>query len=102
MPGKPITQEQVNLYMSYQKNPKQTQASAAAKAGFSQRTARRIDNGEHKTTRSPRQYRTRNDPLNGLFEQHLVPLLEETPALLPITQGGIILCSYFDQIEFPS
>jgi hypothetical protein len=47
MSGKPITQEQVNLYMSYQKNPKQSQASAAAKAGFSERTARRIDKGEH-------------------------------------------------------
>jgi len=79
MPGKPITQEQVNLYMSYQKNSKQSQASAAAKAGFSERTARRIDNGEHKTAHIPRQYCTRKDPFNGLFEQHVVPLLEENP-----------------------
>jgi len=33
----------------------------------------------------PRKYRTRKDPFNGLFEQHLVPLLKENPALQPIT-----------------
>ncbi len=43
MPGKSTTQEQVKLYMSYRKNPKQSQISSAAKAGFSERTARRID-----------------------------------------------------------
>jgi len=37
MPGKPITLEQVNLYMSYRKHPQQLQAISAAKAGFSER-----------------------------------------------------------------
>ena len=32
-----------------------------------------------------RQYRTRKDPFNGLFEEYLVPLLAENPALQPIT-----------------
>lgn len=85
MPGKYITKQQVNLYMSYRKKPKQSQASAAAKAGFSQRTASRIDKGEHQPKPKMRQYRTREDPFNGLFEKHLVPLLEENPALQPIT-----------------
>jgi len=85
MPGKPITQEQVNLYMSYRKTPQQLQATSAAKAGFSERTARRIDKGEHEVKRGVRKYRTRKDPFKGLFEQYLVPLLESNPALQPIT-----------------
>jgi hypothetical protein len=85
MPGKPINQPQVNLYMSYRNKPKQTQSSAAAKAGFSSRTARRIDARQHNTTKLPRRYATRKDPLNGLFEQHIVPLLENEPSLQPIT-----------------
>lgn len=85
MPGKPITQEQVNLYMSDRKNPQQLQATSAAKAGFSERTARRIDKGEHEVNREARKYRTRKDPFKGLFEQHLVPLLEANPALQPVT-----------------
>jgi len=85
MPGKSINQQQVNLYMSYRKNPKHSQVKAAAKAGFSESTARRIDKGEHQTNPKIRQYRTRKDPFNGLFEEYLVPLLEENPALQPIT-----------------
>ena len=85
MPGKSITHTQVKLYMSYHKNPKQTQISAAAKAGFSERSARRIDKGEHQSNHLPRNYRTHKDPFNGLFEKHLVPLLEKNSALQPIT-----------------
>jgi len=32
MPGKPINQQQVNLYMSYRNQPNHSQSSAAAKA----------------------------------------------------------------------
>lgn len=85
MSGKPITQQQVKLYMSYIKKPKQTQLKAAAKAGFSERTARRIESGEYQAQHQPRQYRTRKDPFDGLFEECLVPLLKENPALQPIT-----------------
>ena len=85
MPGKSINQQQVNLYMSYRKSPKYSQLNAAAKAGFSERTARRIDKCEHQPKPKIRQYRTRKDPFNGLFEEYLVPLLEENPALQPIT-----------------
>ena len=83
MPGTSITQQQVKLYMSYRK--KQSQIKAAAKTGISERSARRIDKGEHKAQHLPRQYRTRKDPFNGLFEEHLVPLLSKNPALQPIT-----------------
>ncbi len=83
MSGTSINQQQVKLYMSYRK--KQPQIKAAAKAGICERSARRIDKGEHKVQHLPRQYRTRNDPFNGLFEEHLVPLLIKNPALQPIT-----------------
>jgi hypothetical protein len=71
--------------MSYRKNPKQTQISAAAKAGFSERSARRIDKDERRLNHLPRNYSTRKDPFNGLFEKHLVPLLNENSELQPIT-----------------
>jgi hypothetical protein len=85
MPGKPINQQQVNLYMSYRKQTNQSQSSSAAKAGFSERTARRIDIGEHSVNHSPRQYKTRKDPFDGLFEKHVIPLLQAEPQLQPIT-----------------
>jgi len=88
MPGTSITQQQVKLYMSYRK--KQSQIKAAAKTGISERSARRIDKGEHKTQKHPRQYRTRKDPLKGLFEEHLVPLLIDNPGLQPITLLGVL------------
>ncbi len=83
MSGTPITKQQVKLYMSYRN--KSSQAKAASKAGISERTARRIDSGQHKTNKQPRNYRTRKDPFDGLFEQYLVPLLKGIPQLQPIT-----------------
>lgn len=83
MSGKPITQQQVNLYMSYRK--KNNQIIAAAQAGISERTARRIDSGKHSTSKMHRNYRTRKDPLDGAFEDHLVPLLSNDPELKPVT-----------------
>lgn len=83
MSGQPITKQQVNLYMSYRKDHKQT--TAAAQSGMSERTARRIDSGQHSTENNPRIYRTRKDPFNGAFEEHLVPLLKADPKLQPIT-----------------
>ena len=85
MSGKPITQQQVKLYMSNRNQPQHNQSTAAAKAGISERSARRIESGEHKIHKQPRKYRTRKDPFDGLFQQHIVPLLEKNPALQPIT-----------------
>jgi hypothetical protein len=45
----------------------------------------RIEKEEHQTQQQHRQYRTRKDLFNGLFEQHLVPLLKANPKLQPIT-----------------
>lgn len=85
MPGKPINPLQVKLYMSNRHKPNQSQTSAAAKAGFSERTARRIESGTHTTVKKTRVHKTRKDPFNGLFELHLVPLLEANSKLQPIT-----------------
>ena len=68
MSEKPITQQQVKLYMSNRTQPEQSQASATAKAGLSERSARRIDPGGHTTYRALRKYRTRKDPFEGLFK----------------------------------
>lgn len=45
MSGKPITKQQVNLYMSYRQE--HNQVKAAAKVGISERSARRIESGQH-------------------------------------------------------
>jgi len=83
MSGGSITQQQVNLYMSHRKH--NSQVKSAAKSGLSERSARRIEKGEHPIQQQPRKYRTRPDPFKGLFEEHLIPLLKENPGLQPIT-----------------
>lgn len=83
MPGKHITNEQVKLYMSNRKH--HSQATAAAKSGISERSARRIESLQHQTIKGPRHYRTRKDPLCGAFESHLIPLLTSDPKIQPIT-----------------
>ncbi len=45
MPGKSITVQQVRLYMTHRKQG-ETQATAGAKGGMSERTGRRIEAGE--------------------------------------------------------
>ena len=64
-----------------------TQATAAAKAGLSVATARRIDRDPRPPgAKKPRRtYRTRPDPLAGLWDEEIVPLLLAAPGLRPIT-----------------
>jgi len=97
MPGISITQQQVKLYMSYRKN--NSQVTSAAKVGISERSARRIEKGEHQSQHQPRQYRTRKDPFNGLFEKHLVPLLKLNPELQPITLLDVLADKAPDQFD---
>ena len=84
MPGKQITEQQIRLYMT-SKNEGKSQLSAAAKAGLSERTARRIDHGELTVVRPQHNWRTRSDPLGNVWESDLVPLLEDNPGLFPLT-----------------
>ena len=65
---------------------KDTPSVAAAKASFSSATAYRIESdpqppSQKQTPRSSR----RSDPLDGIFEKEVVPLLVESPALRAVT-----------------
>jgi len=84
VPGKRITDHQVNRYKELRRQFRQE--AAAAKVGISVRSARRI---EQTTTlpsqRGTRRWRTRADPLAGVWETELVPLLRQTPALTAVT-----------------
>lgn len=64
-----------------------TQATAAIKAGLSVATARRIDHDPRPPSakKQRRTYRTRPDPLAGLWDEEIVPLLRAAPGLRPIT-----------------
>ena len=81
MSGKRITDEQVKSYMSSRKQPR-TQAQASAKAGISERSARRIEHGElGGSTQRERHWRTRSDPFAGVWEEEIVSRLEQQPRL---------------------
>lgn len=80
-----VTSQQVTLYMS-QRQQGQTQAVAAAKAGLSVSTARRLDRrAESPEPPAPRHWRTRPDPFAGVWEEVLVPRLTATPDLQALT-----------------
>ncbi len=84
-PGTHITAQQVRLYMKHQ--GQHTQRVAAAKAGFSERTARRIDKDPRLPSQKKggRPWRTREDPLKDVWESDILPLLETSPGLKPVT-----------------
>ena len=82
MPGRAITDQQVKLYMN-ERREGATQQSSAAKAGISERSGRRIEQGRERS--SERHWRTRADPLEGVWSKELVGLLEEHPQLSPMT-----------------
>ena len=84
MAYKPITDQQLRVYMTDLQ--KHSQRTAAACAGFSERTARRFD--ADPTPPSHRKIvhgRTVADPLEGYWENDLLPLLEKDSALQAVT-----------------
>lgn len=84
MPGKRITDHQVLTYKT--KRRAHTQVAAAAKAGVSERSARRIESLESlPSQRPPRRWRTRPDPLVCVWEADLLPLLQTSPHLSAVT-----------------
>jgi len=71
-----VTDEQVRLLR--QKRMKgRSQESAAAAAGMSVRTARKWESGVSlpSAAKSPRSWRTRPDPFEGVWDEEVVPLL---------------------------
>ena len=84
MPGKKITDHQVQKYKQH--HLKLSQVAAAAKAGISERSARRIEHGEAlPSQREERAWRTRADPLAPVWDSEVVPLLEADGALNAVT-----------------
>jgi len=80
MPGTHITDRQVRRYME-QRRQGNTQFVAAAKAGFSERSARRIEAAPvlpSQRGKRPRG-RTRPDPLAEVWRSELVPMLRAHP-----------------------
>ena len=76
------------------------QVTAAAKAGISVATARRIEHDPRppSTKRGSRPYRTRPDPLAGHWDEVVVPLLQAAPGLRPVTILGELARRYPEQI----
>ncbi len=99
MPGKWIRPQQVELYMKTREQG-YSQVTSAAKAGISERSARSIEQARaegprHKT----HDWRTRADPLEQVWQNELVPLLEKSPGLTAITLLEYLQERYVD--EYP-
>ncbi len=85
MPGKWITEQQVEIYMKSRKSGN-TQELSSAKAGLSIRTGRNIESGKRTPPQQKaRKWRTRKDPLQKVWSDELEPMLSEIPNLQAIT-----------------
>lgn len=98
MPGTKITDQQVKIYMKNRKH--HSQVTAAAKAGISERSARRIDK-QNPNNPKQRNWRTRKDPLEPIWESIVVPMLQADDSITPV---GIFdhLCEYHTDQFKPS
>ncbi|XUW93215.1 IS21 family transposase (plasmid) [Burkholderia sp. M6-3] len=84
MSGTRITDQQVRLYMSKRKH--HSQEIAAAKAGISVRSARRIERDTVLPSQKPRRYwRSRPDPFADVWDTEVVPMLANAPQLQAVT-----------------
>ncbi|MBV8883996.1 MAG: hypothetical protein JO235_08335 [Chroococcidiopsidaceae cyanobacterium CP_BM_RX_35] len=85
MSGRRSNLKQIQIYLKARANGC-TQATAAAKGGCSVTTGGRIEKGTHQPQRGqPRHWRSREAPLAEVWESELVPRLEQTPELQPMT-----------------
>ncbi len=67
------------------KNKGYNQPTASAKAGISERSGRRIEKGEITPGDKPvRHWRTRTDPFKNVWENEVVPMLEQNFKLQPL------------------
>ena len=83
MPGRHVTDHQMRLFMTHRSTD--PVAVAAAKAGFSAATGYRIaQDPRPPSTRKVPRGRRRPDPLEGVFDEEVVPMLEAAPGLRPV------------------
>lgn len=84
MPGKRITDHQVHKYKQHRN--KLSQVASAAKAGISERSARRIEDAQSLPSQRPqRSWRTREDPLSTVWDSEVIPLLQTDARLNAVT-----------------
>lgn len=84
MPGTRITDLQVIKYKELR--GRLTQESAAARIGISVSSGHRLERRRQlPSQRGSRQWRTRIDPLVQVWEDEVVPLLQEAPTLMGVT-----------------
>ena len=84
MPGKRITDHQVHKYKQHRN--KLSQVASAAKAGISERSARRIEWAQSLPSQRPaRSWRTREDPLSAVWDSEVIPLLQTDARLNAVT-----------------
>jgi hypothetical protein len=84
VPGTPVTDQQARVYMTDRRH--YSQRVAAARAGFSDRTARRLEADPRlPSQRQSARSRTVPDPLEAVWEPLLRPILERDPAVQAVT-----------------
>ncbi len=98
MPGRHINDQQVRLYMRLRAD--HSQVTSAAKAGLSVSTGRRTENDPQPPSakRQRRTYRTRPDPLAGLWDEEVVPMLQAATGLRPISLFDELVRRHPDRI----
>lgn len=85
MSGIWITSRQVEIYMRSRKEGL-TQKISSAKAGISERSGRDIEKNRLRASSSKlRNWRTRTDPFEKVWESELEPMLEKEPGLSALT-----------------
>ena len=86
MPGRPATDQQMRMYMEHRCH--HPQRIAAAKTGVSERTGRRIEADPRLPSQKAAERPLRRqvaDPLGGLWESDILPLLSSRPGVRPVT-----------------
>jgi hypothetical protein len=89
LPGRPATDQQMRMYMELRRH--HPQRVAAAKTGFSERTGRRIEGDPRLPSQKAAERPLRRqvaDPLGGLWESDILPLLVTRPRRAPCDGAG--------------
>lgn len=85
MHGKRITDHQVHKYKQHRK--KLSQVASTAKAGISERSARRIEDAQSlPSQRQQRNWRTSEDSLSAVWDSEVISLLQTDARLNAVTQ----------------